>query len=216
MVGERLLLTVFRPVLGQFGHPHGPLGWLAARLIPMGHRQYYGKTAAVLALQPDDVLLDVACGSGEFLDEQAAHVRQVTGLDLSDIEVRLARRKLRDRIAAGTADVIRGDVAALPLPDEQFTAVNCVGSFLAFDDPGTALAEMHRVLRPGGRVVVCLEQHGADGRDHTDQERLWGFPFYTEEQIGEAVRCCRLRGGHHQLCRGRHGRQGHQAGWVAT
>jgi ubiquinone/menaquinone biosynthesis C-methylase UbiE len=183
MIGERLLLTVFRPVLGQFGRPHGPLGWLAARLIPMGHRQYYGKAAAVLGLQPDDVLLDVACGSGEFLDEQAAQVAHVTGLDLSDIEVRLARRKLRDRIAAGTATVVHGDAAALPLPDDQFTAVNCVGSFLAFDNPGRALAEMHRVLRPGGRAVICLEQHGADGKDHTDQERLWGFPFYTEQQI---------------------------------
>ena len=185
MVGQRLLFKAFRPVLEQFGRPHGPLGWLAARLIPMGHRQYYGKTAAVLQLQPDDVLLDVACGSGEFLDEQAGHVKQVTGVDVSDIEVRLARRKLHDRITAGTAHVVHGDAAALPLPDDQFTAVNCVGSFLAFDNPARALAEMRRVLRPGGRAVICLEEHGADGKGHTEQEQLWGFPFYTEQQIDD-------------------------------
>jgi ubiquinone/menaquinone biosynthesis C-methylase UbiE len=185
MIGQKLLLTVTRPVLGQFGRPHGPLGWLAALVIPMGHRQFYEKTAAALGLQPDDVLLDVACGSGEFLDEQAAHVERVTGVDVSDIQVRLARRKLRHRIDAGTAKVLLGDAAALPLAQDEFTAVNCVGSFLAFEEPARALAEMCRVLRPGGRAVILLEMHGADGKDHADDEQLWGFPFYTEQQIDD-------------------------------
>jgi ubiquinone/menaquinone biosynthesis C-methylase UbiE len=183
MIGEKQLMTVLRPVMGQFARPHGPLGWLAALLIPLGHRPFYGKTAAILELTPDDVLLDIACGAGEFLAEQAPDVGSVTGVDVSDIEVRLARRRLRDRIAAGTAQVIHGDAADLPLPDEAFTAVNCVGSFLAFDDPARALTEMHRVLAPGGRAVVCLEMHGEDGKDHTRDEQLWHTPHYTEQQI---------------------------------
>ena len=178
-------MALLRPVMGQLARPHGPLGWPAALVIPMAHRQFYGKTAAVLELQPDDVLLDVACGSGQFLAEQAAHVRWVTGVDVSDIEIRLARRTLRERTAAGTAEIVRGDVAALPFPDEQFTAVNCVGSFLAFEAPAQALAEMHRVLRPGGRAVVSLEMHGEDGRDHTHDEQLWQTPYYTEQQIND-------------------------------
>lgn len=183
MIGEKQVMTLMRPAMSQFGRPHGPFGWLAALLIPLAHRQFYSMTAAVLDLQPDDVLLDVACGSGEFLDEQAAPVGRVTGLDLSDIEVRLARRKLHERIEAGTADVVLGDAAAMPLPDRQFTAVNCVGAFLAFDEPSQALAEMHRVLLPGGRAVVSIEMHAADGKDHTEDEQIWGNPFYTEQQI---------------------------------
>jgi ubiquinone/menaquinone biosynthesis C-methylase UbiE len=183
MIGEKQLLTVMRPVMGQFARPHGPLGWLAALLIPLGHRPFYGKTAALLELKPDDVLLDIACGAGEFLAEQACDVGSVTGVDVSDIEVWLARRRLRDRIAAGTAQVIHGDAADLPLPDEAFTAVNCVGAFLAFDDPARALTEMHRVLAPGGRAVVCLEMHGEDGKDHTRDEQLWHTLYYTEQQI---------------------------------
>lgn len=183
MIGEKQVMTVMRPVVGQFARPHGPLGWLAALLIPLGHRPFYRKTAALLGLQPDDVLLDIACGAGEFLAEQAAHVERVTGVDISDIEVRLAHRRLRDRIAAGTAQIIHADAADLPLPAEAFTAVNCVGAFLAFDDPAPALAEMHRVLARGGRAVVCLEMHGEDGRDHTHDEQLWHTPYYTEQQI---------------------------------
>ena len=75
-------------------------------------------------------------------------------MDLSDIEVRLARRRLRDRVTAGAAQLIQVGAADLPLPEDAFTAVNCVGAFLAFDDPAQALAEVHRVLAPGGRAVV--------------------------------------------------------------
>lgn len=168
---------------GPVRAPAGRLGWLAALLIPLGHRPFYSKTAAALGLRPDDVLLDIACGAGEFLAEQAAHVERVTGVDISDIEVRLAQRRLRDRIAAGTAQVIHADAADLPLPDEAFTAINCVGAFLALDDPAPALAEMHRLLAPGGRAVVCLEMHGEDGKDHAHDEQRWHTPYYTEQQI---------------------------------
>lgn len=183
MIGERQLVAVVRPLMGQFARPHGPLGWLAALAIPMAHRPYYAKTARALHLRPDDVLLDVACGSGEFLAEQAGEVGDVTGVDVSDIEVRRARRRLRDRIAAGTARVVQGDAADLPLPDASFTAVNCVGSFLAFDDPGRALAEMHRVLVPGGRAVVLLEMHAQAGREQSVEKGLLGDRLYSEQQV---------------------------------
>ena len=47
--------------------------------------------AAELHLQPDDELLDVGCGSGRLLAEHAAHVRYVAGLDISEIQVGMAR-----------------------------------------------------------------------------------------------------------------------------
>lgn len=81
-------------------------------------------------------------------------------MDISDIEVRLAHRRQRDRIAAGTAQIIHADAADLPLPTEASTAINCIGAFPAFDDPVSALTDMHRALAPGGRAVVCLEMRG--------------------------------------------------------
>ncbi len=146
------------------GVPSGPLGWISSNwTMPVLHAPIYPVMARELDLQPDDDLLEVACGSGVFLTTQAAHVRHVAGLDLSDIQVGLARRRLVDRITAGTAEIVKDDAAALPWDDGRFSVVTCMGSVEAFPDPGAALAEMYRVLRPGGRAVVSLGAKVADG-----------------------------------------------------
>jgi ubiquinone/menaquinone biosynthesis C-methylase UbiE len=168
-VAPRLLGTTwtswFRKLAWSWaGVPSGPLGWISSNwTMPLLHGPIYRAMARELDLQPDDDLLEVACGSGVFLATQAAHVRHVAGLDLSDIQVGLARRRLDDRIAAGTAEIVKGDAAALPWDDGRFSVVTCMGSVEAFPDPGAALAEMCRVLRPGGRAVVSLGAKVADG-----------------------------------------------------
>lgn len=161
------------------GVPSGPLGWISSNwTMPVLHGPIYPVMARALDLQPDDELLDVACGSGVFLTTQAAHVRYVAGLDLSDIQVSLARRRLDDRIRAGTAEIVTGDAAALPWEDGRFSVVTCMGSVEAFPDPGAALAEMHRVLRPGGRIVVSL---GAKIADWTETHRAMGAVWIWNE-----------------------------------
>ena len=114
-------------------------------------------------LGPDDELLDVACGSGAFLEEHASHVRHVAGLDLSEAEVRIARRRLAERIAQGSAEVIQGDAAALPWEEGRFSVVTCMGSFGFFSDPGQAVSEVYRVLRPGGRTVLNMGWRVVEG-----------------------------------------------------
>lgn len=139
------------------GVPSGPLGWVSSHwTMPRLHSQLYKVMDRELALQPDDELLEVACGSGFFLNKYAAHVARVAGLDLSDVQIDLARQRLADRIAAGTAEVVQGDAGALPWPDETFSVVSVMGSFECFPEPEKALAELFRVLRPGGRMVANI------------------------------------------------------------
>ncbi|MHB8891802.1 MAG: class I SAM-dependent methyltransferase [Candidatus Limnocylindrales bacterium] len=161
------------------GVPSGPLGWISSNwTMPVLQGPIYPVMAQELNLQPDDDLLEVACGSGTFLATQATHVRHVAGLDLSDIQVGLARRRLADRIAAGTAEIVKGDAAALPWEDGRFSVVTCMGSVEAFPDPGLALAEMHRVLRAGGRAIVSLGAKVADG---TETHRVLGAAWVWNE-----------------------------------
>lgn len=154
------------------GVPRGPLGWVSTRwVMPRLHSAVYEVMGSAVQVRDDDELLEVACGSGVFLDQHAGQARRVAGLDLSDLQVDLARGRLASRIAAGTAEIVKGDAGQLPWPDDAFTVVTCMGSFEAFPDPQQALAEMFRVLRPGGRAVLNIGERVPEG---TTTHRMLG------------------------------------------
>jgi ubiquinone/menaquinone biosynthesis C-methylase UbiE len=132
---------------------------------------------SLLGLRPADTYLDVACGAGVFLRRRAKHVHRVAGIDHSDVSIRMARRVLRDRLADGSAQVVEGDAVVLPWPDETFSAVscNCIDCF-APGKPAQTVQEMHRVLKPGGRVVIGLEAQMADPDQAVAAMRPWLRP----------------------------------------
>jgi SAM-dependent methyltransferase len=138
---------------GRFG------SWLNSYL----NRPSYRLLAAGLNLTAEDELLDVACGSGEFLGVQAAQAHRVAGIDVSPEKVGLARERLAQRIAAGTAEVVQGDAAALPWADGTFSAVTCNDAFPFFRVPERVLGEILRVLRPGGRMLMQIGMRWPNG-----------------------------------------------------
>lgn len=151
------------------------------------NRPLYALMAAALDPTPDDALLDVACGSGVFLAEYASAAGRVAGVDLCEPKVELARQRLYDRIAAGTAEVVTGDARSLPWEDEVFSAVTSMDAwgFVLFPDPAPVLAEMHRVLRPGGRLVVQVGYHvPEEAQPDTLGAKLRGtFWAWTESEV---------------------------------
>ena len=162
--------------------PTGPLGRVSSKVMPYGHGPIYRLMDESLDLRPDDDLLEVACGSAYFLDRYASHVRRVAGLDLSEIQVDLARKRLADRIAAGTAEIVQGDAGSLPWEDGRFSAVVC-NSTDAFPDPARAIAEMRRVLCPGGRAAILLGARVAEGTvSHFDP--TWGWVWTDHDARG--------------------------------
>lgn len=127
------------------------------------NRPSYRLMSAALDLGPEDDLLDVACGWGEFLAVHASNARRVAGIDVSEEKVRLARQRLADRIAAGTGEVVQGDAAALPWEEGTFSAVTCMDAFPFFAAPERVMAEVLRVLRPGGRMLMQIGMRWPDG-----------------------------------------------------
>ena len=96
--------------------------------------------------------LDAGCGHGFQTALLQALGYEAHGVDLSAGLLRLARRRLPH------ARFARADLAALPYADACFDAVSCAGSTLSFvDEPSRALAELARVLRPGGRLLLECE-----------------------------------------------------------
>jgi SAM-dependent methyltransferase len=119
-------------------------------------------------LEPDMVVLDVACGAAHAAEQAAPRVRQVVGVDLTPALLRVGAERLR---AVGITNVLlqEGNAASLPFVDASFDLVMCRGALHHFADPAAAVAEMARVCRPGGRVVVAdMVAPSAEVRDAFD------------------------------------------------
>jgi SAM-dependent methyltransferase len=179
-------MGITQTLSSQGRKPTGPLGWVTAWVMPAMFRSLYAKVARRLKLQPDDNVLDVACGSGAFLKKHAANVHHIAGLDHSEIQISLAKRWNRDRIAAGTAEFVAGDATALPWPDDTFSAVTC-NCVSCFAEPQRSLQEMRRVLRPGGRAVVVMEGSGQDRTDGPQETDMFGMPVWTGDQVRQMM-----------------------------
>jgi demethylmenaquinone methyltransferase/2-methoxy-6-polyprenyl-1,4-benzoquinol methylase len=98
--------------------------------------------------------LDLACGTGDIaflLAERGAHV---VGLDLTIRMIELAQaRASTGEAGAGRVAFVAGDMASLPFAESGFDVVTTGYGLRNVPDPARAIAEIHRVLRPGGRVL---------------------------------------------------------------
>ena len=104
--------------------------------------------------------LDVGCGTGQTairLDRLGHHV---TGTDTAPAMLALAAANATAAGAVQRIELRQADVHALPFPDGAFDVVVALGLIMWLEDPKTALAEMARVLAPGGWLVVsCDNRH---------------------------------------------------------
>lgn len=132
----------------------GPIAAWYARNT-RGEMRDYRRWAQRVAdsVPPGGAVLEVAPGPGYLALELAklGHLA-ITGLDSSKSFVRIARANAR--AAGADVDFQLGDAAHLPFPDDRFDFVICRAAFKNFSDPAGALAEVHRVLAPGGTGVI--------------------------------------------------------------
>jgi ubiquinone/menaquinone biosynthesis C-methylase UbiE len=137
--------------------------WSAADFLPIARSFAPGAEAFIsrLGLAPGERLLDVACGTGVVARQAAPRVApggQVCGLDLNDAMLDVARGAAAD--AEPAIEWLQGDAAAMPLPDAAFDVVVCQAALMFMPDPRAALAEMRRVLAPGGRLGLSVFRDG--------------------------------------------------------
>ena len=148
---------------------------------------------------PEADCLDVGCGDGRTMSRfLTAQARSCVGVDVSARAVASAQ-------ALGVDARVIDDAAALPFPDASFNLVTCIEVFEHLFEPHTAAAEIFRVLRPGGRLLVTVPnvahwRHRFDfavrGRfiplgDQLSLEQPWRDPhirFFTAETLPRMLR----------------------------
>jgi demethylmenaquinone methyltransferase/2-methoxy-6-polyprenyl-1,4-benzoquinol methylase len=135
------------------------------------HRRWKRRVVALADVKPGVRALDVCCGTGDLAFALAAHGAEVTGLDFNEPMLAVAKAKVQslkskvqspepgDRSvtphsALRTPRFIHGDAMQLPFPDESFDLVTVGYGLRNLARWETGLAEMARVARPGGRLLV--------------------------------------------------------------
>jgi ubiquinone/menaquinone biosynthesis C-methylase UbiE len=176
--------------MGRMPNDHNPPGEISTRLVsfsadspdPAGINNYdsfaegytasnetsfvnaYYERPAMLALAGDVAgrrILDAGCGSGPLFEALRDRGAIVTGIDKSAGMLEQARRRLGD-----DADLQEAELGSpLPFPDDTFDDITASLVLHYLEDWGPALAELRRVLKPGGRAIVSV--------NHPFAENLW-------------------------------------------
>jgi len=161
----------------QFARPRGPLGrWLIAPWLNRIGRDMNRLALAELGVGPADDVLEIGFGGGELLGWlRAATNGLVYGADISAAAVARARRRL-----GGGVELFEASVEALPLSDAAVDRACSVNNLYFWPDPAAGMAELARVVRPGGRLAVAFEP--------PEELRKWpghrhGFRLFEEEEV---------------------------------
>lgn len=130
-------------------------------------------------------VLDYGCGNGYVLQQFARNGAEVHGVDLTGRAVALSRARFAVRGLSGNFTV--GDGRTIPFPDAHFDVVTSMGVLHHIPDPRPVLAEIRRVLKPGGRFVLMLyHAHGWHSLVLFRLKRLF-VPRYRGKSQAEAI-----------------------------
>jgi arsenite methyltransferase len=160
-----------RWLAGQFAKPRGVLGrfviapWLDRIAGPMNRL-----VLEQLELRPGETFLEVGFGGGALMASAIEAGARAIGADVSPEMVARARRRFVSR-----AEVALAPVEALPFADSAADAAASVNNVYFWTDPAAAMAELARVVRPGGRLAIAFEppEELAKWPGHRFGFRLW-------------------------------------------
>ncbi|WPC39790.1 bifunctional demethylmenaquinone methyltransferase/2-methoxy-6-polyprenyl-1,4-benzoquinol methylase UbiE [Clostridium sp. JS66] len=117
------------------------------------------KAIEACALKANDKVLDLCCGTGQMINYACRKVgkdTEVIGLDFNEAMLNVGYKRLNQSMKNYKFKLIKGDILELPFEDNSFQCVTIAFGIRNIKDKNRALSEMHRVLKPGGKLI-CLE-----------------------------------------------------------
>ena len=182
---DRVLAALAR----QLGEPTGFAGRVVGRLLNRGNRSIVVAAVAAASSGPAAEVADIGFGGGVGLATLLERDGTVVhGVEMSETMLAEARRRFSDQIARGRLRLYPGRMESLPLEGSALDAIISTNTIYFVPDLATALSELVRVLRPGGRLVLGVG----------DPKQMSKMPFtrhgFRLRPIDELVRALRGAG----------------------
>jgi ArsR family transcriptional regulator len=168
--------------------------WDALRATLFG--DLFTSEALLALVSPRLLVADLGCGTGFATELLAPVVGAVIAVDREPAMLDAARQRLGD---VANVEFRKGDLTALPLADGEVEAAVCLLVMVYLDDPAGAVAEMARILEPGGRaVIVDMVRHDRSSYLHTMGQKHLGFACSDVQAWASAAGFAEVR---HRLLR---------------
>ena len=177
----RFLAAQLRRPSGRFGR------WVMTRSLNRGNAELIDGTLEALSLSHDDTFLDLGFGGGRSLELARERTQgALWGIDYSGDVVVAGMSRFEPLVRSGRMNLLCADVHALPLRDALVSAVCSVNTIYFWADPVRALAQLQRVLKPGGRLALGFS--GADKMRQFDRITQHGFTLYDAARVETLLR----------------------------
>jgi ubiquinone/menaquinone biosynthesis C-methylase UbiE len=158
----------------------GIAGFAAAMSMLLGRGPVSRLALAQADVTAQDRVVDIGCGHGAAARAAARRGAQVIGVDPAPVMLRVARALTRGNT---TVTWMRGTAEAVPLGDGAATVLSSIATIHHWDDVDAALAEAHRVLAPGGRLLAI------ERRTRPGAKGVAGHGWTDDQAAAFAVRC---------------------------
>jgi arsenite methyltransferase len=146
-----------------FGRPRGLLGRLGGRLMARGNAATERHIVELAELTPEDSVLVLGPGPGVGLHAAAVRSGHVVGVDPSEMMLATCRQRCATLITEGRVELVLGDAANTGREDSSADVVLSVNNVMLWPDWQAGLTELHRVLRPGGRMLLSVHNKWLPG-----------------------------------------------------
>ena len=146
------------------------------------------RVVAILKKKQPQSILDIATGTGDLaINLVETGAKKIVGLDISAGMLEVCKKKINEKKLASTIDMVVGDSEELPFKDNTFDAVTVAFGVRNFDNLEKGLAEIYRVLQPGGTFVVL------ETSVPTKTPFKQGYHFYTKNILPKIGRLFFIR-----------------------
>ncbi|KXT83611.1 putative methyltransferase [Streptococcus sp. DD11] len=166
----------------QFRQPQGFMGRLLAKGMNRGHLALVVWSLSLIRRRTPTKMLDVGCGGGGSLRELMDTFPQASarGIDPSEACLTVARKVTRD--FGRRCQLQQGAAEKIPCQDESFDLVTAYETVYFWPDLSNGLAEIWRVLEPGGRLLLACELSPSE-KSRKYEARIAGMKIYSRQEL---------------------------------